>query len=181
MLDTTLRNSHDLRVFGVGAFAEFASIPTYQHYALQRYHFYRAMEERFDSTSTGNISKLWSRFEVDLRQVPCLREDLKVLGVDEPGSLPAANSTLAYVDAINAADENTLIAHFYVRYLADLFGGSLLGKPTSLSLDIPEPTFYRFSEAVENGRGEYIESIYSTINECGEGKLFAHTFLFIRF
>ena len=52
-LDGTLRNSHDMRVFGVGMLAEFASKDSYRHFLLQRYHFYTAMERRFDAVSSN--------------------------------------------------------------------------------------------------------------------------------
>jgi len=36
-----------------------------------------------------------------------------------------------------------LLAHVYVRYFADLFGGSMLGRPTADALHLPAlPRFY---------------------------------------
>lgn len=61
-----------------------------------------------------------------------------------------------------------LLAHAYVRYLADAFGGSMLGKPTKLALDLPEvPRFYRMPEAVRADRRRFIESFYEALNEAG--------------
>jgi len=69
-----------------------------------------------------------------------------------------------------------LISHFYTRYLADLFGGSMLGFPTRAALNLPAdaPRFYRFPASVEERRSEYIEHVYASINAEGK-RLDEHT------
>jgi heme oxygenase len=165
-LDTTLKNSHDMRVFGLGAVAEFTT-DKYKHFAIQRYHFYSAMERRFDDAKHGGISKVWPKFAGALRQTPCLISDLKEIKVDDPESIPPTLATIAYCERIERCSNDSLIGHFYCRYFADLFGGSMLGHPTSLALSIPFPSFYTFPSHVLDDRAAYIEKIYESINESG--------------
>ena len=55
-LDATLKSSHDMKVFGLGAIAEF-TLEKHRHFALQRLYFYNAMETRFDNATTGGITR----------------------------------------------------------------------------------------------------------------------------
>lgn len=168
-LDATLKSSHDMTVFGLGAISEF-TLPKYKHFALQRFHFYSAMEQRFDASQpTESIHKLWQPLSKDLRQSPCLVEDLKEIGVHDPHTLAPTPCTAAYVASIEQASGDGLIGHFYCRYFADLFGGSMLGKPTALALHIPPPSFYSFPGTATENRAAFIENIYEAINACGEG------------
>lgn len=166
-LDATLKSSHDMKVFGLGAIAEF-TLEKYRHFALQRLYFYNAMETRFDNATTGGISKVWPKYEAELRQYPCLIEDLKQISVDDPFSIRPSPSTQAYCEAIERSSNDALVGHFYTRYFADLFGGSMLGYPTHLALGIPTPSFYSFPSTVTGHRAAYIESIYEAINEAGD-------------
>ena len=167
-LDATLKSSHDMTVFGLGAISEF-TLCKYKHFALQRYHFYTAMEQRFDVSKPGeSIYKVWQPLAKELRQSPCLKQDLKVVGIHDPQTLAPSPCTAAYVTCIEQASSDGLIGHFYCRYFADLFGGSMLGKPTALALHIPSPSFYSFSNTVTENRAAFIENIYEVINDCGE-------------
>ena len=157
-----------MKVFMSGAISEFTETK-YKHFALQRYHFYTAMEKRFDnSSSSGALNKLWKPLSLELRQADCLRDDLKEVNLTEPERFPPTPATKAYIKCIEQASENGLIGHFYCRYFADLFGGSMLGHPTSISLGVPSPKFYSFPSSVTNDRAAYIERVYQKINECGE-------------
>jgi len=138
MLDGTLRNNHDLRVFGWGFLVEVSSRASYSRFIAQRFHYYSAMERRFDdSTADAPMHHLWSRVHEQLRQRPCLLHDLETVEMEERDLPPPTAATAAYISSINSASEQGLIGHFYCRYFADLFGGSLLGKPTKLALSLP--------------------------------------------
>merc|ERR1711865_872437 len=168
MLDSTLRNNHDLRVFGWGFLVEVSSKRAYTRFIGQRYHYYSAMEQRFDE-ATGPMSRLWPLVGNQLRQQPCLVQDLATVDADEKTLPPPTSATEAYIASINAASEQALLGHFYCRYFADLFGGSLLGTPTRLALSLPrEVQFYKFGPEVDQKRPEFIEQIYECINEYGE-------------
>ena len=76
---------------------------------------------------------VWRQFESDLRRGPALREDISVL--TGMGALPPAPSAaalrytqrLAEAAAVDSSGgPPLLLGHFYCRYLADLFGGSML-------------------------------------------------------
>jgi heme oxygenase len=163
-----------MRVFGVGMLAEFASKDSYHHFLLQRYHFYTAMERRFDAVSSSEpngkgVASLWPKFEMDLRQRPALIADLAAIGENNTDSFRGPSpATEAYIKSIDLACSDLLLGHFYCRYFADLFGGSMIGMPTKLALGIPDPQFYRFPSNVEAHRGDFIESIYENINTCGK-------------
>ncbi len=61
-----------------------------------------------------------------------------------------------------------LLGHFYTRYLADLFGGSMLGHPSKLALGLSEvPHFYVHPPAVGANRREVVESVYESLNDAG--------------
>ncbi len=167
-LDATLESSHDMTVFGLGALAEF-TLDNYRHFALQRYHFYSAMENRFDGASSGAIATVWKPAAQELRQTNCLLEDLKEVNVLDPKNTTPSPSTEAYIQSIERASSDTLVAHLYCRYFADLFGGSMLGYPTQLALGVPSPKFYSFGTAVSgNNRAAFIEGIYEKINAAGD-------------
>ena len=107
-----------------------------------------------------------------------MESDLKALGVDDPRSSAASPGTRKYAARIaDAAREERepgapplLLGHFYTRYLADLFGGSMLGWPTKRALGLAQvPAFYEHGEAVSSDRRAYVESVYEALNEAGEG------------
>ncbi|GMI57588.1 hypothetical protein TeGR_g47 [Tetraparma gracilis] len=168
LLDRTLKSHHDMKVFGLGALSEF-SLPSYQRFACSRYHFYTALERRFDAApASSSIHRIWSTYQATLRQSPCLASDLAEVSIPSPSSLPPCPSTRRYVDDIESSSPDELVGHFYTRYFADLFGGSMLGAPTSLSLGVPPPSFYSFEGVTKDNRPAYIEGIYERLNESGE-------------
>ena len=97
-------------------------------------------------------------------------------------------ATIDYMNAIREAGRNDrekgtgrLLGHAYTRYLADLMGGSVLGTPTRVALRLDEgmPTQYSFifpaasvsvdhNSDVAMSRKEYVECIYSDLNEAGK-------------
>jgi heme oxygenase len=168
-LDALLRNSHDMRLFGVGFLAEVGGQRSYARALAARYHYYAAMEARFDAAAPASaIGQVWPRFEAELRRTDRLAADLRALGT-EPALAPRTAALDAYVAAIGAASANGLLGHFYCRYFADLFGGSMLGTPTRLALGLAdECAAYRFPPRVEADRRAYVESVYVAINDAGE-------------
>lgn len=171
-LDATLKSSHDMRIFGIGFLAECASPAAYTRALSARMSYYSAMEARFDKASPQSpMGALWPRFAPELRQRPALLQDLDTVGVRgaDAASHAPSGALAEYVGAIEAASDNALVGHFYTRYFADLFGGSMIGEPTRLAVALPrECAFYRFPPAVEGARGEYVERVYEGINEVGE-------------
>ena len=196
--------SHDMRVFGTGTLAALASRSAYASFTAAHYHFYAELEARLDDAARGPAptptGALWSRFGSELRRAPALEADLAtLLDVETPAAMPPTPATEAYIRAIADAYEREageprgatatatatatasadpppplLLAHFYTRYLADLFGGSMLGWPTRRALGFPRvPRFYvhdvfeRASGAVD--RAAYVESVYEAINAVGAG------------
>merc|ERR1712046_512329 len=85
------------------------------------------------------------------------------------------NASREMIEGEPESKGDLLLAHAYVRYLADLFGGSFLGNPTRLALalsDIPE--FYRPSqgphaELIKANRTLFIELFYQQLNNLGMG------------
>ena len=86
---------------------------------------------------------------------------------------PPSPATISYCnDIIKAASHENgerLLAHLYVRYFADLFGGRALGYPTRLAMGLPSnsPLFYQWDCSVEKDRRAYIEQIYLALNKAG--------------
>lgn len=137
------------------------------------YHFYAALEEECANQSKESpMGRLWGACPELHGATQKLEVDLVEVGrsTDELQPSPA---TAAYVGAIRKAatsdDGLLLISHFYTRYLADLFGGSMLGFPTRVALGLApnSPSFYNFPAAVTERRAEYIEHVYASINEVG--------------
>lgn len=160
-----------MRIFGVGFLRSCASHAEYAHFMQSHYHFYVALEETLSACSqTSTIGRIWNACPELHGASTRLETDLCDVGIDAKETIPSS-ATKAYVHAItDAANDhgNLLISHFYTRYLADLFGGSMLASPTSAALGLQPPQFYKFPEAVETQRSSYIEHVYSSINAEGE-------------
>ena len=136
------------------------------------------MEEELDS-SKGLTAIVWKQFASDLRRASLLQNDCYTLS----NLLQCDNNLHTFSSASNAyvlrlreagrIERETgtplLLGHFYTRYLADLFGGSMIGWPTKLALSLDEvPTFYTHSSNVTMNRPDYVESIYKSLNEAGK-------------
>ena len=173
-LDGTLKDGHDMKVFGLGTAAALASLGAYSRFTVSMLRVYAAMEAELDGSKQGPVSDLWAKHGDALRRSEALASDLKDvrslgvavdLGRDSPG-------TDAYVAAIRAAGKSHggagLLGHLYCRYLADLFGGQMLGGPTKLALGLPRlPRHYHF-DLGQSSRREYIETLYADLNLAGE-------------
>ena len=184
-LDGAMRNgSHDMRVFGTGTLAALVSRASLAKFLAAHHHFYAELETRLDDAARGSdptpSGALWRRFSAELRRAPSLADDVSVLLDDSVSEHAPTPAVAAYVGGIARAAEREssspdapplLIAHFYVRYFADLFGASMLGWPTKRALGLPRvPEFYRHDDAiVSDRRATYVESVYEAINEVGSG------------
>lgn len=194
-LDAVMREGHhDMRAFGRGTLAALASRAAYARFTAAHFHFYSELERRLDDAARGPnptpTGSVWRRFSEDLRRAPALERDLAVLLDTTPGDHPVSPATAAYMRAIATAAEReasscsagsrepsatpSLLAHFYARYLADLFGGSMLGWPTRRALGFKQtPQFYTH-DVFDSGkpgvsRKQYVERVYEAINDAGEG------------
>jgi len=120
----------------------------------------------------------WSRFSDTLRRAPALARDvdaLVALGVQPLGAASSAAAAYAARICEAAAMEAggappLLLGHAYTRYLADLFGGSMIGWPTALALGLREtPAFYVHAPEIGLRRAAFVESVYEALNDAGEG------------
>eukprot|EP00287_Rhodomonas_sp_CCMP768_P003442 CAMPEP_0196730642 /NCGR_PEP_ID=MMETSP1091-20130531/10648_1 /TAXON_ID=302021 /ORGANISM="Rhodomonas sp., Strain CCMP768" /LENGTH=407 /DNA_ID=CAMNT_0042073687 /DNA_START=13 /DNA_END=1235 /DNA_ORIENTATION=- len=181
-LDSTMHDgSHDMKAFGLGFLRSLASKQEQAVFNVFLWNVYTTMEESFDAVRKRSdndgaaMKQLWERFGEDLRRKEALREDLEMFGInsEDPAATAPSAATLAYLQQIKRAAEtggDLLIGHFYTRYFADLFGGSMQGLPTRLALGLPKDLqFYTFPPSVEADKRAYIESIYAKINEVSEG------------
>ena len=142
-LDGVMRSGeHDMRVFGTGTLAALASKSAYAKFAAAHYHFYAELERALDDAAAAGTpsGRLWSKFADELRRAPSLENDLVHLLGTSPSAHPPTPAVANYVRRIaEAADKEIeggagqspplLVAHFYTRYLADLFGGSMVRPP----------------------------------------------------
>ena len=179
-LDGTMRSgAHDMKVFGAGALAALASRRNALAFFQGHRHVYKVMERHLDAAAQSHndpTGALWRRVQRSLRRGEALERDVTELG----GSLAEAPSpaTQRYVHQLDAAAASPLpllVSHFYVRYFADLFGGSMLGKPTRAALNTCSgvhfsgtPAFYVHDAAVTTDRRAYIEDLYRAVNVVGE-------------
>jgi heme oxygenase len=122
---------------------------------------------------------VWASLSPELRRAPALAADvrtLRTLGARCDTDAAPSPATAAYVARLAAAAQADalpggpplLLAHAYVRYFADLFGGSMLGAPTQHALGLPEvPRFYIHPPAVARHRRAYVERAYNALNAAG--------------
>lgn len=172
MLDSILREgAHDMWTFGLGYLKSVSSKESYVHFTTAHFHFYSEMERCLDR-DVGAAGRFWSQFP-HLRRSEKLSQDLYFITGSKTLPHPSPATTAYCNDIIKAASESSgerLLGHAYVRYMADLFGGRALGKPTRMALGLPldHPYFYQFDPEVEKDRGAYIERIYQSLNKAGE-------------
>jgi heme oxygenase len=158
-LDSTMRDGHhDMKTFGLGFLRSVSSTTEQVHTMASLRAPYSVLEDELDrADEKSRVSKFWKGFAKDVRKAKLLAADIESLGGNHV-PIPAA---ARYVTSIKRAAEDTyqgdpesrgdlLLGHAYVRYLADLFGGSMLGNPTRLAL-------------------AYIESFYAALNVAGTG------------
>jgi heme oxygenase len=185
VLDGTLKDGHDMKVFGLGTLAGMQSRERYQQFLTNMHVVYRAMEVELDVTSdlivkTDAIRSVWQKHGQRLRRKARLEQDLQelqdLLAVDGSENAPQVSpKTIDYVERIRKAGEldretggGLLLGHLYCRYFADLFGGQMLGRPFQLALQLPVlPRHLVFNLEKEN-RKEYLEELYGDLNKAGK-------------
>ena len=176
-LDVTMREGHhDMKTFGLGFLRSVSSTEHQAHTMASLRAPYSVLEEAFDHMDENSRAGIfWKIFGKDVRKAHLLAADVKSLGGNNIPTPAAAR----YVASIQRASEDVyngdpaskgdlLLGHAYVRYLADLFGGSMLGNPTRLALALEkQPTFYEFPPAISVNKMAYIENFYSELNVAG--------------
>lgn len=177
MLDGTMRNgSHDMKIFGTGTLRALATRNALLEFFQAHLFFYKTMEEELDK-STGRTAILWNKFSKDLRRASLLQDDVNELsnlvGSSTTSLTPATLSYVTRLREVGQIERETgtplLLGHFYTRYLADLFGGSMIGYPTKLALSLESiPKFYTHSSTISMNRRDYVESIYENLNDAGK-------------
>jgi len=187
-LDATLRDSHNMMVFGLGTLSFMSSIDRYARFTHSMYGIYSTMEDELDlasSSSAPALEKFWRRHGKTLRRSEKLRKDLAAIGktADNADSFSHSPATLDYINAIHEAGTHDrkygggrLLGHVYTRYLADLMGGQSLATPSCLALGLkdgtPEQYYFEFGLNKNKNdsitRKEYIETFYSDLNASGE-------------
>jgi heme oxygenase len=179
ILDGTMRDgSHNMKLFGLGFLRSVSSKEQQAHTMASMGLAYKALEDSLQSCNPeSRAGKFWMKFSHDFdHKSKQLTTDVIAMGGNKL-SLQAGNRYSDRIHAIcNEMDigndisrGDLLLAHAYVRYLADLFGGSFLGKPTKLALGLEQiPQFYDFPEKIKSNRKEYIESFYEGLNAVGE-------------
>lgn len=181
-LDSTMRDGHhDMVTFGAGFLRSVSSLEEQAHTLESLRLAYLAMETSLDGLDENcRAAVFWKKFGKDLRKADKLEKDVETLSA-QIGSgcalrTPAAERYAAAIlevsnNAINndpRSKGDLLLGHAYVRYLADLFGGTWLGKPTKLVLKLEEqPTFYNTPAHILAGKKAYIESFYQALNDAG--------------
>ena len=137
-LDRTLREGHDMKVFGLGTAATMGDLQRYRRFTTSMHAVYSAMEEELDRAdgpaASPIVHALWSQHGACLRRAELLALDLADIG--GPAVIQSV-ATKEYVAAIRTAGADDrerggarMLGHLYCRYFADLFGGSLLAMPT---------------------------------------------------
>jgi heme oxygenase len=178
-LDQTLKEGHDMKVFGLGTAASMASRPRYARFTASMHRVYSAMEAELDKASpTLNPAtyRVWTQHGEILRRASALEADLADVQGELGGGELLSPATDRYVEGIRLAGKQDrwsggarLLGHLYCRYFADLFGGQALATPyrVALTLELGTPRHYSFSFP-EGGRREYIADIYTSLNFAGE-------------
>lgn len=186
-LDVTMREGHhDMKVFGIGFLRSVSNKQHQAHILASLLAPYAVMEASLDKTiengTNTKIKRFWKKIGKDVEKAWALKHDVASLGGNDLPLTAAAR----YVSTIQKAASNRykndpssegdlLLAHMYVRYLADLFGGSMLGKPTELALGLQINSLKFYSpnkgpheEMIKHNKIQFVEIFYNELNKCGE-------------
>jgi len=175
-LDTTLQDSHDMKIFGLGTLSSMSSLERYAKFTNSMYGVYSTMEDELDESSllSPAIQSFWYKHRDILKRSEKLQLDLSDVDYEFNGY---SSATSYYMQAIRLAGEKDrqdnggrLLGHAYTRYLADLMGGQVLGAPTRLALGLAEgtPRQYAFEYEKGSNRRLYVEKIYKDLNDSGD-------------
>ncbi|GAA3606577.1 heme oxygenase (biliverdin-producing) [Marihabitans asiaticum] len=120
----------------------------YSAMVIQHLAIYRALEGGLDRLAGHPL--LTPVDDPALRRVSALEDDLRALGVEVEtvGAERVLPATRQYVDALEGADAETLLANHYVRYLGDLSGGQIVSRLVQRHYQLGDDvvSFYRFPE-----------------------------------
>lgn len=186
-LDVTMREGHhDMKLFGLG-FLRSISTKKHQAHTLASLHApYAVMEALLDKQveigSNIKLKKFWEKIDRDVRKAWVLKHDVASLGGNDLPLTAAARYVSTIQKAATNRDQNDpssegdlLLAHMYVRYLADLFGGSMIGKPTELALGLQMNSLKFYSpnqgpheQMIKHDKLQFVEMFYDELNKCGE-------------
>lgn len=174
-LDGTLGKGHDMAVFGLGTLATWSSLERYRESTAALGRVYEVMEEELDCCAEAGSSSaaVWDAHAEVLRRAPRYAQDLGDLGAGGGEGSPALDAYIAKLRAAGEGDRRDgggrLLGHLYVRYLADLMGGQVLGRPTRIALGVerPVPRHLEFAFPGGGGRPAYVDSLYASINAAG--------------
>ena len=164
-LDTTLRTSHDMKVFGLGTAASMASLPRYARFTSSMHAVYSAMETSMDDCKSTAVQHTWSEFSEQLRRAAALSADLDEAQVlarglsvttDVDNISPATRSYVAAIRAAAKSDDETggarLLGHLFCRYVSSDQQLKLRPLERPLHLHTPvsarsthDPHFFRFA------------------------------------
>ena len=177
-----------MKTFGLGFLRSVSSRQHQAHTLASLLAPYSVMESCLDkaamlqNNTNTKLQRFWCKIKKDVEKSSALREDVAMLGGNHLPLVAAARYVAAVQDAaLNRCNENNpasegdlLLAHMYVRYLADLFGGSMLGKPTELALGLPSnslkfyvPNSGPHEEMIKHHKLQFIELFYDELNRCG--------------
>ncbi|MCF0148088.1 MAG: biliverdin-producing heme oxygenase [Clostridium sp.] len=104
--------------------AKGANLESYTEYIYNLSFVYDAIETNLNKYK--DLEDVKPFVTTELFRTEAIRNDVKALGNNK--DFEVLSSTLAYVDKINTIAENNpklLIAHAYIKFLADLFGGRM--------------------------------------------------------
>jgi heme oxygenase len=105
-----------------------------------------------------------------LQRFPSIASDLTaIVGTNWESTLPVLPATQLYCDRIDSLVRNNskpLIAHYYVRYLGDLYGGQILRRrlQSSLGLQAQQLSWYQFDQGLS--LQQHREALRAAINGC---------------
>jgi heme oxygenase len=154
-----------IRAISTGAVSRY----TYACYLRNLYPVYAALEARLrHAPLAGSGSPLTAP---GLARQAALRQDLEALaGASWVSALPAFEASEAYRHDVQDAAPAELVAHAYVRYLADLNGGGILRDALMrhLHLGDTELAFHAFPALGDTAR--FIERFRVAIDELVPGR-----------
>eukprot|EP00944_MAST-04C_sp_MAST-4C-sp1_P012267 g12267.t1 len=165
-----------MKVFGLGQLASLGSVDRYARFTQSMYAIYETMEDELDSATRDTpVFHFWSKHSDILRRKHALQQDLNDIASRATPLGQISPKTEDYVNAIKEAgrlDRNDnggrILGHAYCRYLADLFGGQMLGTPTRWAVGLSEGTPHHYNFNFDSGRRELIENIYNSLNVAGD-------------
>ena len=138
---------------------------------------YRALERRITTWVDDEVRCALA--DPRLYRTRAIESDLESLaGPEWHIALPCLASAKSYANAIEAAGEEELIAHAYVRYLGDLNGGQIVRRilGETLGLGNEANAFYRFDEIVdiEGARVQFRRALDHCAATCTMARVVEH-------